>query len=230
MPTLNLQVASSAGDAHAGSINNDSGRSVTTGAHILSSPNQLTATILSPGSHGSGDEYSAAARFVSVTVPQGATISSATFKMTAQATYNAGANTISYLVSAEASDNAPALTNSGAGSSLRISGETTLVNRPRTTAVSAAWNQNSVTADNEYSIDVTSVIQEIVNRAGWVSGNAILIVVDTNTTCTSGEWQDYYSYDGTAAKSPKLDITYSVGGAAASPPPRRRPYRFFRGR
>lgn len=213
MTTLNLQIASSAGDAHAGSIANDSGRSVTSGAHILSSPNGLTSTILSPGSHGSGDEYSAACRFVSVTVPQGATISAATFKMTAQAAYNAGANTISYLVSAEASDNAPALTNSGAGSSLRISGETTLVNRPRTTAVSAAWNQNSVVADTEYSIDVTSVIQELVNRAGWVSGNAILIVVDTNTTCTSGEWQDYYSYDGTAAKSPKLDITYSTGTA-----------------
>lgn len=210
-------VGASAGDAHAGSINNDSGRSVTSGAHILSSPDNLASAILSPGSHGSGDEYSAAARFTGITAAQGATISAATFSLKAQGTYNAGANTVSFLVSAEASDNAPALTNSGAGSSLRISGETTNGNRPRTTAVSAAWNQTSVVAGTRYSIDVTSVIQEIVNRAGWASGNAILIIVDTNTTTTQGEWQDYYAWDDATDRTnnpPQLDITVSAGATS----------------
>lgn len=44
MTTLNLQVASSAGDAHAGSIDNDSGHAVATGANIAS----LTDNPLSP--------------------------------------------------------------------------------------------------------------------------------------------------------------------------------------
>ncbi len=203
MTTLNLQVSTSAGDAHAGAINNDSGRAVTTGANIAS----LTDNPLSPGSHGGNDEYTAAFRFTGVTVAQAATVNSASFKMTAQATYNAGANTVSLLVSAEASDNAPALTASGAGELL------TSAARPRTTAVSAAWNQNSVVADTEYSIDITSVIQEIVNRAGWVSGNAIVILVDTNTTTTLGEWQDYFSYDGSTTKAAKLVIDYGAAGA-----------------
>lgn len=207
MTTLNLQVGSSAGDAHAGSINNDSGRNVTTGANI----NSLTDNPLSPGSHGANDEYTAAFRFTSVNVPQGSTINSAVFKWTAQATYNAGANTVSFLVSAQASDNAPALTATGSGENLRAS--TGTAPRPRTTAVSAAWNQTSVVADTEYSIDVTSVIQEIVNRVGWVSGNAIVILVDTNTTTTQSEWQDYYSYDGSTTKAAKLDIDYGAGGA-----------------
>ena len=210
MTTLNLQVASSAGDAHAGSINNDSGRNVTTGANI----NSLTNNPLSPGSHGSNDEYTAAFRFTGVTVANAATINSATFKLTAQATYNAGANTVSFLVSAQAHDNAPAMVATGSGENLRSS--TGTATRPRTTAVSAAWNQTSIVADTEYSIDVTGVVQEIVNRAGWASGNAILILVDTNTTTTLGEWQDYFSYDGSTTKAAKLDIDY---GAAASGKP-----------
>lgn len=210
MPTLNLQVGASADDVHASSIDNDSGRTVTSGGSIAS----LTDNPISPGSHGNNDEHSAAARFTSVTVPNAATISSATYRMTAQGTYDAGGNTVSFLVSAEASDNAPALTtDASSGGSLRVSGAPApTVDRPRTTAVSAAWNQTAVIIDTEYSIDVTSVIQEIVNRAGWTSGNAILIIVDTNTTTTQGEWQDYYSYDGDPTKAPKLDITYSTGG------------------
>lgn len=214
MPTLNLQVNTSAGDGHTGSITNDSGRVVTTGAEFLSSESHLV-NILSPGSHGNNDEFSAAARFVSVTVPQGATISSASFILTAQATYNAGSNVIKYWASAEASDNAPALTTSGSGRTLRVSSPPSgATARPRTTAVSSAWTQTSVTANSEYSIDVTSVIQEIVNRAGWVSGNAILIIIDTHADCTQGEWQDYYSYDASTTKAPKLNITYTSGSAS----------------
>jgi hypothetical protein len=141
-----------------------------------------------------------------VTVPNAATITSATFKMTAQATYNAGANTVSYLVSGQADDNAPTFT--------AATNQYSTGTRPRTTAVSAAWNQTSVTIDVEYTIDVTSIIQELVNRAGWVSGNALVILVDTNTTTTLGEWQDYYSYDGSTSKAPKLDITYTSGGSS----------------
>jgi MSHA biogenesis protein MshQ len=216
MATLDLQVSASADDAHAGSINNDSGRTVTSGATILTSEvngaHDLTGTLFSPGSHGGNNEASAAARFLNVTVAQGTTITSATFTIRSAATYSSG-GTISYLVSAHANDNAPALTlNDASGGSLRSSGSVApMLDRPRTTAVSAAWNQNSTVAETEYSIDVTAVVQEIVNRAGWASGNAILMIVDTNTTTTQGEWQDYYSYDGSTTKAPKLQIVTSTG-------------------
>lgn len=197
-------VAASADDAHAGSIVNDSGRTVT-----ASGVGSITSTILSPGSHGGNDEYSAGCRFTGVAVAQGATIASATFSMKAQATYNAAPNTVSLLVSAQAADNPSGFTTA--------TNQFTTTTRPRTTAVSAAWNVNSVTGGTRYSIDITAVIQEIVNRAGWVSGNAIVILIDTNTTTTSGEWQDFYAWDDTTDRTnnpPQLDITVSAGAAS----------------
>lgn len=198
MTTLNLQVGASTDDTNHTSINTGSGRAVASGSVIAG---DLTSVILSPGSHGANNEYSLGARFLNVTIPQGTTITSATFGLTPQASYSSP-GTVSYLVSAQAADNAATF---GTGANLQTG------TRPRTTAVSAAWNQNSVTIDVQNTIDVTSVVQEIINRAGWVSGNAIVIIVDTNTTTTSGEWQDYYAFDGTPAKSPTLTIVYSGG-------------------
>jgi len=204
-------VSASADDSRMGSIVNDSGRAPTSSGAV-----SLTETILSPGSHGSNDEWSVAARFPAVAVAQGATIIAATFSMKAQASYSSG-GTIAYLVSAHAADNAGALTST--------SGNLNTTARPRTTAVSGTWTQSGVVGGTRYSIDVTSVVQEIVNRAGWVSGNAIVILVDTATTTTLGEWQDYYSWDDATNRTtnpPQLDIT-TGGGATASPPSPRPP-------
>lgn len=202
MTVLALQVAASTDDSNHSSGTNDVGRAVTSGA-ITSG--DLTNTLLQPGSHSGNNEYSAGARFTGVTIPQGATINSATFEMRANSTYNAGSNVIKYHVSAQASDNAPTF-GTGAGENLRTA------NRPRTTAESANWTQTSVTGGTWYSISVTSVIQEIVNRAGWASGNAIVIIVDTHADTTLGEWQDYDSYNGGASLAPKLTIDYTAGG------------------
>lgn len=198
MTTLDLQVNTSAGDSRMQSVANDAGR-VSTASGVCS----ITESVLSPGSHGSGDEWWVAARFTSVTVDQGTTITSATFKMTAQTTYNAGSNVIKYLVAAHAADNAAALA--------ATNGNLNNTTRPQTTAVSSAWTQTSVTADTEYTIDVTSVVQEIINRAGWANGNAIVILVCVDTSTTLNEWQDYYAYDGSTTKAPKLQIVYSSG-------------------
>lgn len=195
MPTLNLTVSASADDAHAGSISNDSGRSVAACTNA-----SITSTILSPGSHGGNDEHSAGCRFTGGP-PQGSTISSAFFRWTAQATYASG-GTISYLVSCQNSDSPAQFTTA--------TNQFTTANRPRTTAVSAAWNQNSVVANTEYSIDITAPVQEVVNRAGYAG--VIMVLIDTNTTTTLGEWQDLYSWDHATGAAPKLDVTYSAGG------------------
>jgi len=185
--------------SHMGSIANDSGRNVTVSAIVALNPAPV-----SPGSHGNGDEYSMAARFTTDSnITNGLTITSATFKLTATSTYNAGANVIAYLVSAHAADNAGVL--------VTTSGNLNTTARPRTTAVSGVWTQTSVTAATQYTIDVTSVVQELVNRGGWAAGNSIVILVDTDTTTSQGEWQDYDSTGGTA---PVLDIVYTAGGGS----------------
>ena len=199
MTVLALQVAVSAGDSQMGSITNDSGKNVTASAVV-----STNSTLLQPGSHGNNDEYSVACRFPSVTIPQGATIASATFTLRADSTYNAGSNVIRYHVSCQAADNAGAL--------VTTSGDLRASVRPRTTA-SAVWTQTSVTGNTEYSVDITAAVQEVINRAGWVSGNAIVVLVDTHADCTLGEWQDYRAYDSSASTAPKLSIDYSTGGS-----------------
>lgn len=220
---VNYQVAGSTGDGHSGSITADSGRAVAdpgarmvAGTGGLASGDDLTNVWLQPGSHGT--DATAAAWFDGVLVPKDATIDSATFTLRAEG-YNAGASVVKYWVSAQASDDAPALAYyANAGGSLAASGAASPPgNRPRTTAVSDPWTQTNCVAATEYSCTITSVIQEIVSRAGWASGNAILILVDTHADTTVNEWQNYYSYDGNASYAPKLSITYSSGVTTLEP-------------
>lgn len=203
MTTLNLQISTSATDSHMTSVTNDAGR-VYTGSGLCS----LTDANLSPGSHGSGDEWWTGNRFTGVTIPNAATINSASLIYTCAGTYNASPNVVALVVAAHASDNSGALATTG--------GDLNNTTRPQTTAASGTWTQTSITLNTEYSIDITSVIQEIVNRAGWASGNAITILVCVLSTTTVGEWQDYWSYDGSTTKAPKLSVDYTAGGAATS--------------
>jgi len=202
MATLNLQAGASGDDSDMQSIADNSGRAVTASGTV-----SLTRSVLSPGSHNSGDEWSVAARFTGVTIDNAAPINTAAFQMRANSSYSASPSVVKYWISAQASDNAGALSGT--------SGDLNITARARSTAT-AVIDVTSVTVGTWYSTDMTAVIQEIVNRAGWANGNAIVILVDTHWDCDVGEWQDFDSYDGAAAGAPKLDIDY---GAAATGQP-----------
>lgn len=199
MPTLNLQVGASGADSTQQSIPSDAGRNVT-GAGLCS----LTAIKLEAGSHSAGDEWSVAARFTGATIPQGATITSATFQMRANASYSASPNVVKLYASAEDSDTAAALSATGGDLNASV--------RPRTTAT-AVLDVSSVTGGNWYSWDVTASVQEVVDRATF-GETVINILVDTHEDTTTNEWQDFDSYDGAAAGAPKLDVTYTTGGGS----------------
>lgn len=201
MATLNLQVSTGNDDSMMGSITTDSGRAVTDFTIV-----DRTSTVLSPGSHGTNDEYTAAAYFTGAAAIQGTTINSATFQMRADATYDAGGNVVRYYVSAHDADTPGALATSV--------GDLSATTRPRTTATST-WTQTSVTGGTWYTVDITSVIQELADRPGFTG--VIVILVDTHEDCTNGEWQDYDSYNGDAASAPKLDIAYTAGGGVSIP-------------
>lgn len=66
----------------------------------------------------------------------------------------------------------------------------------------------AVTANSTYSApSLTTIIQEIVNRAGWASGNALAIAV-INTDPTSNDFHDWKTFDSGAANAAKLTIIY----------------------
>lgn len=197
--TLNLQVGTSLGDTNMKDVTNNSGRNVTNSGIIEST------VISAPGSHGNNDEWTTAIRLTNVTIPQGKTITSATLSLR-PVTWCPGGITIRYHVSTEASDDAGALTT--------VSGDLNTTNRPRSTTDAGPWTQSCVNSSTLETLDVTNIVQEVINRAGWVSGNSMVILIDTHADTTQGEFQEYESYNTNASEAPRLDITYDDGASS----------------
>lgn len=149
----------------------------------------------------SGDQdWQSGMRFTSVTIPQGATISAATLTFKARITETAG--TVNLRIEGQAADDAAT-----------FSTLSDFTGRSRT-AANASWSPGAWTANTLYTTaDFTSVVQEIVNRAGWASGNNLALFIKNNGSTTGTDaYRIAYSFNNAAADAPQLDITYSVGG------------------
>jgi type IV pilus assembly protein PilY1 len=148
-------------------------------------------------------------RFTNITIPKGSNITAA--YLTIRADASRSGTTVYSKVRGEDADN-PA----------QFSDITDYWDRPRS---SAEVNWDGIpewTLDSEYnSPDIKTVIQEIIDRAGWVSGNDLVIFWDDHddrSDHASGCSRRGYSYDGSSAKAPKLHIEYipPAAGAACS--------------
>lgn len=133
--------------------------------------------------------------FPNVTIPQGATINSATLSLfTGNAEADVAGN-LNARVYAEDADN-PTAPDSAADA----------MGRTRTTAF-AAWQLDGWADDTTVQVTgLASVVQEIVNRPGWVSGNGILLLLDDN-----GSLRDIWlSQHESTDPNPQLDINYTA--------------------
>ncbi len=137
-------------------------------------------------------------RFQNVQVPPGAKIENAyvVFKAGVKDT-----QAVTLEVYGEASDDAQ--TFSAASSPSR---------RTKTSATSA-WTPGSWAVGQLYQTpDLASVIQEVVSRGGWQSGNALALFVDGSSSAGERSAIAFGSPNGSA---PELVLTYSEGGAPA---------------
>lgn len=151
--------------------------------------------------HSSGNGFlNAGLRFTSVTVPKAATIVSAKLSVYAQFNqfFSVDADGIVY---GEAADD-PATFASGTREPHSLS---------RTTA-NVEWSP-SVWTDNTWydSPDLKTIVQEIVNRAGWASGNdmAFLWIQSMDPGYTDDAFVSFTDYNGSTSNCPKLEITYA---------------------
>ncbi|MGH9867892.1 MAG: galactose oxidase-like domain-containing protein [Candidatus Polarisedimenticolia bacterium] len=132
-------------------------------------------------------------RFTNVTIPRGSTIYGATLQFQADRVDVAGT---SLVVRGQASDNAAAFDTT----SFSIS------TRPKTAASVAwaplAWLVAGEASDRQRPPDLAAIVQEIVNRAGWNSGNALAIIITGNGRRTAE------SFEGGATAAPRLTIEY----------------------
>ncbi|MEZ5022162.1 MAG: T9SS type A sorting domain-containing protein [Chitinophagales bacterium] len=126
-------------------------------------------------------------RFLDLNIPQGATIKSASLKISIA---NHPSEFIEIIVKGEANDNPETFINE----------EYNIGNRPRT-QVTTEWQSTVVPNDyQELNIDgIEAIIQEIVDRSGWVEGNAMVLII-------ADFFGDIYMYDGGFPS--ELIITY----------------------
>ena len=151
----------------------------------------------------SGSHYASAFRFTAVDIPQGATINSATITFIAR--NNATSTVCNLAVRGVAEDDATAIT-----------GYIDAHARTLTTA-SVDWLALNIwTAGASRSApDIASIIQEIINRAGWSSGNALVIYVIDNGSDTNAN-RYITDYSGNAGQAAHLTIDYTAGAAGQS--------------
>jgi subtilisin family serine protease len=107
-------------------------------------------------------------RYQNVAVPGGARVLSAEIEMTARSTRSA-ATALS--IRGQAADDAPPLSTANRDLSSRTA-----------TSASTVWNPGAWMVGSTYRTpDITAIVQEIVNRPGWQSGRALLIVLSRGT-------------------------------------------------
>ena len=136
-------------------------------------------------------------RFAGVTIPQGASVTEAYIQFQVDE-LNSGAASLT--IEAETTDDAAPFT----AAAFDIS------SRPRTTA-SALWTPPDWTTIGERgpdqrTVDISAVIQEIVDRPGWASGNALAVIISGSGTRTAE------AFEGDPAGAPTLHVEFGGSG------------------
>lgn len=138
-------------------------------------------------------------RFQNITISQGATISSAYFKP-----YKSSYASAPLVLHGIGADNVSA---PSAGSELAAS---------NFTSANVNWTA-SVGSGQQTSSDIKTILQEIVDRSGWSSGNALMLAIVTSTFSYAGQYAwTGRSYDySSASEAAELVIEYEDGGGGS---------------
>jgi hypothetical protein len=145
-----------------------------------------------------GDAYHLYLRFPNVTIPQGATITSAVLEVVAKAPYTQTSTGVKTNIYANDVNDSSAPADGTAYLELGL------------TSAVVAWDISSTWQPSTayQSPDLTSVIQEIVDREGWSSGNALALCVMNNSSSYS-HYREVNAFDNESSY-PKLTITYDT--------------------
>ncbi|MEK7269779.1 MAG: PKD domain-containing protein, partial [Planctomycetota bacterium] len=150
----------------------------------------------------SAAEPKQAYRFAGCPIPPRATVLEASIQFYPSGSTNISKAANGYAVG-EASGNAPAWTG--------VTNEIT--SAPKTAATVTIQNVPAWTASVHNTLaDVAPIVQELVNRADYASGNAVKIFL---VGTVLGEYRQAKTYEGNAANAPRLVLRWSD----SAPPP-----------
>ncbi|MCG2462926.1 immunoglobulin domain-containing protein [Flavobacteriaceae bacterium F89] len=143
-----------------------------------------------------GNDQLVGVRFRNINVPQGETILSASIQFTVDET---DTGSTSLLIHGEDRNNAK-----------KFKDDDDNISDRRLTTASVAWNSipawNSVgqAGVDQRTPDLKNIVQEIVNRGGWSSGNNMVFIFSGSGQRTAE------AHDGDSSKAPILTITYGT--------------------
>ncbi len=141
-------------------------------------------------------------RFNGVAVPHRAAVLNAWIQFQTKST---GSAATSLSIQGQAVDTAATFTTTAAN----------LSSRPKTTAAApwapVPWNTVGAAGPDQRTPNISAVIQEIVNRAGWSSGNALAILI------TGTGMRTAWSYNGLPTGAPLLHVEFVPGVSGPSP-------------
>jgi hypothetical protein len=135
-------------------------------------------------------------RFTNLNIPRGATITRAWLGFTSK---DQSSSSLTLSVHGHDTDNASTFTTSDGD----------ITGRPWTTAriPDGQWNPPAWNSGEKYtSPDVSSLVQEIVDRDGWTAGNALALFI--SGPATNGT-RNAVAYDGNRDQAPTLHIEYT---------------------
>ncbi len=148
---------------------------------------------------GLSGEQKVGLRFQQVMIPKGATITSAVLEFEAATTGSASSD---LTIKGEDIDDSPAFATTNNNISTRT-----------TTSATVPWTAvPNWTADTRYqSPDITTIIQEQVNRAGWCGGQSLSVVLSG----VVNSLRIAKSYDNSSTAAPTLRVSYDPDSVPA---------------
>jgi len=142
-------------------------------------------------------------RFTGLNIPKGATVTNAyiTFKAVGADSPNTNTGVTNLTIRAHANDNSATFSTTSYDISNRS-----------TTSASISWSSVSAwtTGVNYNTPSLNSVVQEVVNRNGWVSGNSMAFIITGSGSRSAEAWDD------AATNQPVLTITYTTISSSAN--------------
>ncbi len=110
-------------------------------------------------------------RFQNVQIPQGATIDSAYIQFSTKAS-GTTTDQLTVIIYGEAVDNSTAITGSNKNLSSRVKTTESVIWNPSTD-----WGKNYDKTEKQRTSQIKTIINEIVNRSGWASGNSLTVLL-----------------------------------------------------
>ncbi|MFH1321008.1 MAG: Ig-like domain-containing protein [Bacteroidota bacterium] len=143
------------------------------------------------------DEYDqkVGIRFTNLQLLQGAEIINAYIQFTSEGSYNDNTNLV---IHGEDSDNSLAFQGVDYNISSRTLTTANILWGP------PAWNGAGDAGQDQQTPDLSTIVQEIVDRTGWLGSSALSIIISGSGTRTA------VSYDGDPADAPVLHIEYTM--------------------